>query len=188
MNHLIRAGTYLLSRPTYSTPVVVSGTTYYYAGGVYYVSHGSSYVIVTPPHGAVVYSIPTTTTVVYVGATPYYYYGGTYYVATAEPASKPEAPQTNVNVNVNVTSEATTEKGEKVKLPPLAEDDEEENFKVVAPPVGATVPYLSEEATEKTVNGKKYFVHEGTYYRPYASDGETIFMVVQDPTTAKAPG
>jgi hypothetical protein len=182
VNHLIRAGTYLLSRPTYSTTVVVSGTSYYYAGGVYYVSHGSRYVIVTPPHGVVVYSIPIATTVVYVGSTPYYYYSGTYYVATAEPAPKPETSETTVNVNVNVTSEATTDRGEKVNLPPLAEDDEEENYKVVAPPTGATVPYLPEEATEKTVKGKKYFVYGGAYYRPFASDGETIYMVVEDPS------
>ena len=71
-----------------------------------------------------------------------------------------------------------------VELPPLGEDDEQENYKVVAPPAGATVPYLPEEAAETTVNGRKYSVYEGTYYRPFASDGETIYMVVEDPTKA----
>ena len=63
-------------------------------------------------------------------------------------------------------------------------DDEEDNYEVVAPPVGATVPYVPDEADEDVVNGTKYFVYEGTYYRPFASDGETIYMVVEDPRAA----
>ena len=58
---------------------------------------------------------------------------------------------------------------------------DDQNYKVVAPPVGATVPYVPEEASEETVGGKKYFVYDGAYYRPFASDGETIYMVVDDP-------
>ena len=59
--------------------------------------------------------------------------------------------------------------------------DDDENYEVVAPPVGATVPYIPDEADEETINGKAYFVDDGTYYRPFASDGETIYMVVEDP-------
>ena len=185
MHRLIRTGIYLATRPTYSTIVVIYGETYYYAGGVYYARRGSRYIVVRAPRGGVVYSLPRTTTVVYVGEAPYYYYGGTYYVTTVEPAEAPEAEETadtNVNVNVTLTSQTTTENGETVELATLAEDDTEENYKVVAPPVGATVPYLPEEATEKAVSGKRYFVYEDTYYRPFASDGETIYMVVEDPT------
>ena len=65
---------------------------------------------------------------------------------------------------------------------PMVEDDH--NYEVVAPPAGATVPYLPEEADEETIGGKKYFVYAGTYYRPFASDGETIYMVVEDPRRA----
>ncbi len=59
--------------------------------------------------------------------------------------------------------------------------NDDQNYEVVAPPVGATVPYLPEEAREETVDGRVYLVYEGTYYRPFASDGETIYMVVEDP-------
>lgn len=55
----------------------------------------------------------------------------------------------------------------------------------VAPPVGATVPYLPEDAKKETVNGKRYFSFEGAYYQPFASDGDTIYMVVSDPTEAE---
>ena len=75
-------GTYLLTRPKYSTPVVVAGTSYYYSGGVYYVSSGTQYVVTAPPPGAVVYAVPAPTTVVYSGSTSYYYYNGTYYQPT----------------------------------------------------------------------------------------------------------
>jgi len=43
------------------------------------------------------------------------------------------------------------------------------------------VPYLPDEAEEQTVAGKTYFVQADTYYKPFVSDGETIYMVVQDP-------
>ena len=63
-------------------------------------------------------------------------------------------------------------------------ESDAENYEVVAPPPGATVPYLPEGADEETVDGKRYYVSDGTYYRPFAGDGETIYMVVSDPTNA----
>jgi hypothetical protein len=59
--------------------------------------------------------------------------------------------------------------------------DDEENYEVVEPPVGVTVPYLPEEAKEQTIKGKKYFISEGTYYQAFSSGGETIYMVVESP-------
>jgi hypothetical protein len=32
------------------------------------------------------------------------------------------------------------------------------------------------------VDGRKYFVHEGSYYRPFSSDGDTVCMGVEDPS------
>ena len=196
INHLIRVGARLATRPKQSTTVVVTGTTYYYAGGVYYVQSGSHYVVVSSPPGAVVYAVPTATTIVYAGDTTYYYYGGTYYVATSVPATTPASPETTVNVTVNVQTESgqdaaqaddavvqstmVTEDGEEVELPPLVVDNEQ-NYEVVAPPVGATVPYLPEEADQDTVDGTTYYVFEDTYYQPFASGDDVIYMVVEDP-------
>ena len=157
-------------------------------------NQGGRYVVVNAPPGGVVYAVPTTTTIVYVGEQPYYYDGGTYYIATDKPAEKPDPTEITVNVNVTtgkdgenelqtITSTATTEDGEEVELPPVPLDDGQ-NYEVVGRPVGVTVPYLPESAHEETVGGKAYFVHEGTYYRPFASDGETIYMVVDDPRQA----
>ncbi len=171
---LIVLGVYSASKPKQATTVVVTPTTYYYAGGVYYVQSGSGYVVVAAPPGAVVHAVPTYTTVVYVGTTPYYYSGGAYYVATDQPAPQPP-PEETTGVEQAMADDDPSQI-------PMIEDDH--NYEVVAPPVGATVAYLPDEADEETVGGKKYFVYADTYYRPYASDGETIYMVVEDPTKA----
>ncbi len=39
----------------------------------------------------------------------------------------------------------------------------------------------SDEANEETIDGTTHMVYEGTYYRPFMSEGETIYMVVEDP-------
>ena len=186
---MIRVGAYVATRPRTYTTVVVSGSTYYYAGGVYYVSSGSGYVVASGPPGAVVYAVPAHTTVVYVDSTPYYYYGGTYYVVSTQPAPQPtivvDASGTSVKesypsyANTEKPSGGTDEGAAAPEVPPMTDDDQ--SYKVVAPPTGATVPYLPDEADAETINGKKYFVYEGTYYRPFSSEGDTVYMVVEDP-------
>ena len=184
VNHLILAGTYWATRPKYSTTTVVYGTSYYYWGGMYYVSSGSGYVVVAPPPTAVVYAIPVAATPVYVGTTPYYYYGGTYYVPTTKPADVPNGTEATVTANVSADASGGETKKETMDTPEMTKDDS--NYEVVAPPVGATVPYLADDAKEETIGGKKYFVHDKTYYRAFASDGETIYMVVENPNTKPA--
>jgi len=171
----------LSTRPRYSTTVVVTGTPYYYWGGVYYASSGSGYVVVAAPPGAVVYAVPTATTVVYVGSSPYYYYGGTYYVATTAPAQQPPPQATSGGTASTGTISATKAKEASSEKTPTMTDDGN-NYKVVKPPIGATVPYLPEEAKEQTIKGRKYFHDQATYYQPFSSEGETIYMVVEDPT------
>ena len=173
---LVKLGAYYSSRPKTTSTVVVTGTTYYYAAGVYYVQSGSGYVVTSAPPGAVVYAVPTHTTVVYAGTTPYYYVNGAYYVQTDAPAQAPPQ-ETTVNVNVSTGSDASEHEG----VASVEMIDDEENYEVVAPPVGATVPYLPDEAEEETIDDKSYFVYADTYYKPFVSDGETIYMVVEDP-------
>lgn len=178
---LFKLGVVMATKPKTTTTVVVTGTTYYYSGGVYFVQSGSNYVVVAPPTGAVVYSVPASTTVVYMGSTPYYYYGGTYYVTTTTHAEAPPPPSTT---QASTTTAASSGGEQSLEDVPMIEGEENENFEVVDAPIGATVPYLSDEAKETTVGGKKYYVYDDTYYRPFASDGETIYMVVEDPTKA----
>jgi hypothetical protein len=168
---LFRLGVYLATRPPRTTTVVVTGTTYYYSGGAFFVQSGNGYVVVAPPPGAVVYAVPTATTVVYVGTTPCYYYGGTFYVTSTKPAEQPPPPE---------PAAAPSDEGEQT-LADVPMTDGEGSYEVVAPPPGATVPYVPEEATETTVNGTTYYVHDDTYYQPFSSGGDTIYMVVEDP-------
>jgi hypothetical protein len=125
-----------------------------------------------------------------VGSTPYYYYGGTYHVLTTAPAQKPPSEAVS-RATPQATSGGTgsagtygagkTKEESSEEAPPMIERDDGKNYKVVKPPIGATVTYLPEEAKKETVKGKTYFNYEGTYYRPFSSEGETIYMVVENP-------
>ena len=173
---MIAAGTYIATRPRYTSTVVVTGTTYYYWGGVYYISQGTQYVVVVPPPGAVVYAVPAPTTVVYANTQPYYYINGTYYVASDKPAQLPkENPESK-------------EKATDASKDPKMTEAEDHSYEVVGPPPGATVPYLPEKAKKKEIGGKSYFVYNDTYYRAFASDGDTVYMVVADPTKPQPKG
>ncbi len=189
VNHLIRVGAHALTYPRYSTTVIVAGSPYYYYGGTYYLASGSSYVVVRPPYGAVVYAVPAPTTVVYVQQVPYYYYDGAYYVTTPEPAERPDKSDQEAAAETEPAAgegEAVADAGDAAGeeaddgLPDMA-DDPDNNYKVVEPPIGVTVPYLPDEAEEKSIKGKKYYVVGETYYKPFAGDGDTIYMVVESP-------
>lgn len=185
---MITLGVIYASRPKQSTTVVVTGTTYYYYNGVYYTSSGTSYVVIAPPPGAVVYSVPAHTTVVYVETTPYYYINGAYYVATDAPAQQPpppppaQQPANNAGSGTTANVDSAAAKAE-AALAEVPMTDEDYNYEVVAAPAGATVPYLPDEADKQTIDGKTYFLYDDTYYKPFANDGETIYMVVEDPNT-----
>ncbi len=121
--------------------------------------------------------MPTHTTVVYASDTEYHYNGGTFYVASDKPAEPPPpAPEPEAT-----TASSGDDELESLSDIPMTDDG---SYEVTAPPVGATVPYLPDEADEETVESKKYFVYEGTYYRAFASDDETVYMVVADPREA----
>ena len=61
-------------------------------------------------------------------------------------------------------------------------DDGEAEFTVVEPPVGGIVPSLPEGAEKKTVGDADYFVYTGTFYKPFYSGADVVYMVVLDPT------
>jgi uncharacterized protein DUF6515 len=130
---------------------------------------GSQYVVVNPPSGAVVYAVPEPTTVVYAKKEPYYYIDGTYYVA-----SDKEAPLPEENTEYAGKAEDSKEAPEMI-------ESEDHNYEVVSAPVGATVPYLPETAKKEQISGKTFYVNNGTYYRAFASDGDTVYMVVEKP-------
>jgi hypothetical protein len=128
---------------------------------------GGKYVVVDPPPGAVVYAVPEPTTVVYAQKQPYYYINGTYYVASDKQATLPEK-----NHNYKEKDESSND-----KIPEMIES-ENHNYEVVESPIGATVPYLPKTAKKKKIGGKTYYVDGDTYYRAFASDNDTGYMVV----------
>ena len=56
-----------------------------------------------------------------------------------------------------------------------------ESYELVAPPIGATVPYLPDDAKRTVVDGKTYYLHADTWYKPYIGDGDVIYQVIEDP-------
>lgn len=167
INHLIRAGTYIATRPRYYTTYTVGGYPYYYWNNAYYTSSGTGYVVVNPPPTIVVNTIPAQATLVHTSSDDYYYAGGTYYVATDE------SPTSGTPSGSGAPSKSGTEE---------TKGESDSNYKVVTPPIGVTVPYKPEDAKEKTVNGSKYYVTGNSYYQAFSNGGKTIYVVVEDPT------
>jgi hypothetical protein len=47
----------------------------------------------------------------------------------------------------------------------------------------ATVPSLPEGAEQRDVDGNTHFVYADTFYKPFYSGSDVVYMVVADPTT-----
>jgi hypothetical protein len=53
---------------------------------------------------------------------------------------------------------------------------------VVAPPIGATVKSLPKGAKKTEVKDTEYYEYAGTYYQPFFSGSEVVYMVVKNPS------
>ena len=62
----------------------------------------------------------------------------------------------------------------------------EENFRIVAPPIGATVTMLPEDTKEKKVGEDTYFVYDKTWYKPFYSGDDVLYMVSTNPEASPA--
>ena len=55
-------------------------------------------------------------------------------------------------------------------------------YKVVAPPIGATVQTLPKDAKKTTIGGIDYYEYAGTYYQVFHSGSKVVYMVVEKPS------
>ena len=60
-----------------------------------------------------------------------------------------------------------------------ADDTGDPTFKVIAPPIGATVTELPEDAEKKSAGGQEYFVYDDTWYQPFYSGTNAVYVVVE---------
>ncbi len=60
-----------------------------------------------------------------------------------------------------------------------AEDKGDPTFKVIAPPIGATVTELPEDAEKTSAGGQDYFVYNDTWYQPFYSGSNAVYVVVE---------
>ena len=65
---------------------------------------------------------------------------------------------------------------------PAEKEGEEPSFEVAKPPIGASVSELPKDAKKETIGGSDYFVYDGTYYTPFYSGSNVVYMVTADPT------
>jgi hypothetical protein len=131
---------------------------------------------------------PTYETVVYSGTT-YYYANGTYYVLAGSQYKVVPAPVGVVVVNppveVNVVTVDSTEYGYSngafYEAEAAVDDNSDPTFKVIAPPIGATVTELPQDAAKEAVGGQDYFVYADTWYQPFYSGSNAVYVVVEKP-------
>lgn len=79
-DHTVVVGAVVKTVPANRVVIVVGGTSYFYAGGIYYVQGPSGFVVVASPVGAVITTLPAGCLTITAGTTSYFYYNGTYYV------------------------------------------------------------------------------------------------------------
>ena len=65
---------------------------------------------------------------------------------------------------------------------PGPDPDPKTNYKVTAPPIGASVKDLPKSAKETTVDDKKYYTYQDAYYKPFYSGSDVVYMVVAKPS------
>ena len=59
-----------------------------------------------------------------------------------------------------------------------------DNVAVVAPPMGASVSALPDDAKKTTVGSDTYYVYTDTWYKPFYSGSDVVYMVVGEPDGA----
>jgi hypothetical protein len=69
---IARVGSRVGNLPEQHEIIKIKDSTYYYAGGVYYTKFRDIYVVVPPPHGAIIGTMPSEYTTVYVDNTAYF--------------------------------------------------------------------------------------------------------------------
>ena len=143
--------------------------------------------------GAAIATLPPRYETVYVSNTTYYYANGSYYTTAPAGGYVMAAPPTGavveqppaqvVNVTVN-DQDYGYSNGAYYEVQEPEEEGGDPTFKTVEAPVGAKVDYVPDGAESKTVDGIVYFVFNDTYYRPFYSGSDVVYMVVENPEGA----
>jgi hypothetical protein len=142
----------------------------------------------------------TTTSGNTAAASHYLYANGTFYQETVDaPSVATPAEETTENTSAAAASgKATADQKERAKTDPnvvkgekpeqLKDDpDPGTNYQVSAPPKGATVAHLPDDAAESKVGDSTYYTYSGTWYRAFYSGSTVVYMVVDQPSGTTSP-
>jgi len=100
---------------------------------------------------------------------------------TGAVVQQPPAQVVNVTVNDQDYGYAN---GAYYEVQEPEEEGGDPTFKTVEAPIGAKVDYVPDGAESKTIDGIVYFVFNDTYYRPFYSGSDVVYMVVENPEGA----
>jgi hypothetical protein len=208
INGAIRLGAYYLTRPRYYTMVYYDSVYYYYYDGVYYLRDGGVYTVVAAPVGVIVPAAPATYETIGLPASTsadegqstaavnhYLYANGAFYQETAaDPSVATPAEETTENTSAEAASgEVTADQKKQAQTDPnVAKGEKPEqlkenpdpgtNYQVTAPPMGASVAHLPDDAVQKKIGDITYYTYSGTWYQAFSSGTTVVYMVVDPPT------
>ena len=139
--------------------------------------------------GATLASLPPHYETVAVMGSPYYYADGVYYVQSGSQHRGAGARGCHRRASSSAGHERLREQrgprlldGAYYKQQPAAKEGADPTYKVVAPPLGATVETLPKDAKEQVIAGIDYYVYAGTYYQVFQSGSKVVYMVVKKPS------
>ena len=114
-----------------------------------------------------------------------YYFQGYTVVEAPAGAEVQQLPEQTINVNVEGDTYQYANGAYYQEKEPEKEG-EEPSFEVVEPPAGATVQNIPEDAKKQKVGDEDYFVYGSTWYKPFYSGSDVVYMVVPKPDGAAA--
>ena len=182
------SGAVVTTLPEGAVQAVHGGETYHYWSGSWYIKGDKGYQVVMPPVGITATFLPKSAKKQTVDGTTYFVYAGIYYVAKFvdgltlyQVVAKPGAKRASADVIESLPSDKINVKeGDKTYYFVDGDwfADAKGGYTKAAAPVGASVPYLPDDAKQKD----GYFVAKGVYYKTYSKDGVELYRVAEKPS------
>lgn len=149
---------------------------HYHYHNDYYLWFGFGVII-----GASVASIPTYT-LVYVSGDPFYYAEGVYYIKQGSRYIVVPPPENVVVTELPKDCDRITGNDKNYKnCGGVFYVKNKDGYKAVKAPVGVVVKKLPEEADKLEIDGATFYLFLGTYYKPYQSGDDAVYMIVDNP-------
>lgn len=153
----------------------------FYGAGIYYRRLGPRYVVVDSPLGATVDAVPEGSDTLAVGGQTLYYYEGSYYQLNPAHGYDIVYPPEGVQVTYLPEDTDSLAAGDGTVYCSHGVfynyDAGQDVYTVITPPEGAAVPSLPFDHRVVVIRARRYYVYNGTYFRPVFRGGRTFYIV-----------